>query len=217
MPEVHLVDHVPAAFAALVQERRPSSIALSGGSTARECYEAAAALDRDWSDTSFWFGDERWVPVTDAESNEGMARRVWLDHGPTAGVHSLFEAGPDPETAARHYETQLRAAAPLGLVHLGLGPDGHTASLFPSSPALDETARWVITTGDALHPHPRLTVTFAALALVETIVVTVAGAEKRDAYHRVMAGERDCPASRLVTDVELAGRAVWLVDAAAAA
>ena len=145
-----------------------------------------------------------------------MARRVWLDGAPTAGVHSLAEAGPDPDAAARNYEAQLRGAPPVGLVHLGLGPDGHTASLFPGSPALGETERWVIATGDELHPHPRLTVTFAALAVVEAVVVTVAGVEKRDAYHRVMAGERELPGSRLVTDADLAERTTWLVDAAAA-
>jgi 6-phosphogluconolactonase len=216
MPRVHLVDDVPTAFAALVRELGPASIALSGGSTARGCYEAAAACDGDWSATSFWFGDERWVPVTDPESNEGMARSVWLDHGPTAGVHSLVEAGPDPETAARNYEAHLRTAPPLGLVHLGLGPDGHTASLFPGSTALGETERWVVATGDDVHPHPRLTITFSALAVVETILVTVAGAEKRSAYRGVMDGDPELPASRLVTASELAERTTWLVDPAAA-
>jgi 6-phosphogluconolactonase len=191
-------------------------MALSGGSTARDCYEATAALAGDWSATTFWFGDERWVPVTDPDSNEGMARAVWLEAGPTAGVRSLVGAGPDPDAAARNYESELRAALPLGLVHLGLGPDGHTASLFPGSPALDETDRWVIATGDGLHPHPRITITFAALVAVEAIVVTVTGTEKRDAYRRVMDGAVDLPAARLVNDPDLAGRTTWLVDAAAA-
>ncbi len=216
MPDLHLVDAVPAAFANFVGKRRPHSIALSGGTTARECYVATAAAGVDWSTTAFWFGDERFVPVADPESNEGMARAVWLDAIPGVAVHSMAEAGPDVETAARNYEAALRAAPALGVVHLGLGPDGHTASLFPGSSALDETERWVLPAGDALHPHPRLTLTFAALAAADAIVVTVAGTEKRHALGQVLAGDPGLPASRLVTDPELARRTTWLADAPAA-
>jgi 6-phosphogluconolactonase len=216
MADLHLVDDVPGAFVNFVAGRRPASIALSGGSTARDCYVATAATDVDWSATAFWFGDERFVAVTDPDSNEGMARAVWLDAIPGAEVHSMAEAGLDVEAAARNYEAELRAAPALGVVHLGLGPDGHTASLFPGSAALDETERWVVANGDALHPHPRLTLTFAALAVADAIVVTVAGAEKRHALEQVLAGAADLPAARLVTDSELARRTTWLADAAAA-
>ena len=88
----HRVDDVPAAFAALLAERAPASIALSGGGTARDCYEAAARSAADWSATEFWFGDERGVPVSDPDSNEGMARAVWLDRVPTGAVHSMVGA-----------------------------------------------------------------------------------------------------------------------------
>lgn len=213
--EALLVDDVPAAFAVLLTDRAPRSVALSGGTTALECYEAVARHGHDWSATAFWFGDERFVPITDSDSNEGMARAVWLDRTSTGDIHSLATAGSTQELAARNYEAQLRAADAIDVVHLGLGPDGHAASLFPGSPALGETARWVVATGDELHPHPRLTFTFAALAAVRQIVVTVAGVEKHDAFSRVKAGDPDLPASRLVMDSQLAAKTIWLVDEAA--
>jgi 6-phosphogluconolactonase len=208
----HRVDDVPAAFAALLAERAPAAIALSGGGTARDCYEAAAASAVDWSTTEFWFGDERVVPVDDPDSNEGMARAVWLDRVPTGEIHSLVGAAPggdlDGEAAAAAYDATLRGRPPLDLVHLGLGPDGHTASLFPGSPGLDVTDRWVITNGDAEHPHPRLTFTFPAIASARTVVVTVAGADKREALAAVRAGDRRAPAARID-----AAEVLWLVDA----
>ena len=208
----HRVDDVAAAFAALLTERSPASIALSGGETARRCYEAAAASATDWSATEFWFGDERWVPVTDPDSNEGMARAAWLDQVPVGGVHSMVDAAPgaDITAAAAAYDAALRARRPLDLVHLGLGPDGHTASLFPGSDALGETQRWVVPTGDALHPHPRLTFTFPAIAAARTVVITVAGAAKRDALAGVRAGDDRLPAARVE-----AAEVLWLVDPAA--
>jgi 6-phosphogluconolactonase len=210
----HAVDDVPAAFAQLVAERRPGSIALSGGGTARDCYRAVAGHLLVWSATEFFLGDERWVPVTDPESNEGMARGEWLDAAAPAAVHSMVDAaGPglvDIEAAAQAYEDLLRTRPPLDLVHLGLGPDGHTASLFPDSTALEVTDRWVIATGDDAHPHARLTLTFPAIAAARHVVVTVAGAGKRDALARVRAGDRSAPAARVD-----APEVIWLVDAAA--
>ncbi len=209
------MDAVPTAFGQLLTSRNPTSVALSGGTTARGCYEAVARHEHDWSATAFWFGDERFVPISDSDSNEGMARAVWLDGIQTSAIHSMATAGSDPESAARNYEADLRTAPPLGIVHLGLGPDGHTASLFPGSPTLSETERWVVAAGDDAHPRPRLTVTFAALASAELIVVTVAGAEKQAALRGVWAGSPLLPASRLVTDAALAAKTLWLIDEAA--
>jgi 6-phosphogluconolactonase len=207
--ELRVVDHVPRAFSALVVEEAPASLALSGGSTARECYELLAVADVDWSEVDVFFGDERWVPVDDPESNEGMARQAFADQVRPRAVHSMRNACDTIEEAADAYDRLLREYGPLDLVHLGLGPDGHTASLFPGSPAPEERERLVVATGDDLHPHPRLTLTFPALAQSRLAVFTVAGEGKRDALERVKAGD-DLPAARVS-----AGRVIWLVDEAA--
>jgi 6-phosphogluconolactonase len=207
--ELRVVDDVPRAFSALVVEKAPESLALSGGSTARASYELLAAADVDWSQVDVLFGDERWVPVDNPESNEGMARHAFADQVHPRAVYSMRHAGGTIEEAADAYERLLREFGPLDLVHLGLGPDGHTASLFPGSPALDQRERLVVATGDDLHPHPRLTLTFPALAQSRLAVFTVAGEGKREALQRVKAGD-DLPAARVS-----AGRVIWLVDEAA--
>jgi 6-phosphogluconolactonase len=207
--ELRVVEHVPHAFAALVAEEGPASLALSGGSTARESYELLAVADVSWSEVDVFFGDERWVPVGDPESNEGMARQAFIDQVEPRSVYSMRHAGESIEEAADAYNRLLRDYGPLGLVHLGLGPDGHTASLFPGSPALDERERLVVATGDELHPHPRLTLTFPALNQSRLAVFTVAGEGKRAALQRVKSGD-DPPAARVS-----AARVIWLVDEAA--
>ena len=207
--ELRVVDDVPRAFSALVVEKAPESLALSGSSTARASYELLAAADVDWSQVDVLFGDERWVPVDDPESNEGMARHAFADQVHPRAVYSMRHAGDTIEEAADAYERLLREFGPLDLVHLGLGPDGHTASLFPGSPALDQRERLVVATGDDLHPHPRLTLTFPALAQSRLAVFTVAGEGKREALQRVKAGD-DLPAAHVS-----AGRMIWLVDEAA--
>jgi len=208
--EERRVAHVPAAFAELVATEAPHSIALSGGDTARACYELLATAPVDWSDVDVYFGDERWVDVHDPSSNEGMARLTFLDEVEPRAIHSMRHAGPDLAAAAQAYDQLVRAAPPVELVHLGLGPDGHTASLFPGSPTLEEHERFVVPAGDAAHPHPRLTFTYPALAKAALVVFTVDGAAKRDALAAVRRGD-DLPATRV-----RAGRVVWLVDNAAA-
>ena len=203
-----IVDDVATAFARLVVQEAPRSVALSGGETAEECYEAVRALAPDWSGVEVFFGDERFVPPTHPDSNEGMARRVLLNHVPTRAIHSMFREGTIEE-AALAYDELVLVARPIDIVHLGLGPDGHTASLFPGSPTLEETERLVVPAGDAAHPHPRLTFTFPAIARARLAVVTVAGPEKRDAIERIWAGE-DLPAARIRAD-----RVLWLGDRAA--
>jgi 6-phosphogluconolactonase len=200
-----IVDDVATAFARLVAQEAPRSVALSGGETAEECYAAVRALAPDWSGVDVFMSDERFVPPTHADSNEGMARRILLDHVHPRAIHSMFREGPI-EDAALAYDDLVRAAPPIDLVHLGVGPDGHTASLFPGSPTLDEAERLVVVAGDAAHPHPRLTFTFPAIARGRLVVVTVAGKEKRDAIERIRAGE-DLPAARIRGD-----RVLWLGD-----
>jgi 6-phosphogluconolactonase len=208
--EMRVVENVALAFEALVVEERPSSIALSGGETARRCYELLAVAAVEWGEVDIWFGDERWVPVHDPDSNEGMARVCFLDQVGPREIHSMYDAGDTPEEAAASYDAELAGAPPIDIVHLGLGPDGHTASLFPGSPQVDVTDRLVVTAGDDLHPHPRLTFTFPAIARGRLVVVTVEGEDKREALRRVQDGD-DVPAARVRAD-----RVVWLVDEAAA-
>jgi len=203
--QVQIVDDVPRAFARLVAQTAPRSIALSGGELAHLCYSALRSEPLDWSTVDVYFGDDRIVPVESDDSNEGMARRILLDEVKPRMVHSMVGAG------AEAYDALVRAAAPMGLVHLGLGPDGHTASLFPGSPALEERDRFVVDTVDDLHPHPRLTFTFPAIASCELAVVTVAGAEKRDAIRRIRSGE-DLPAAHI-----RAKHVLWIGDRAALA
>jgi 6-phosphogluconolactonase len=205
---VQIVDSVPLAFARLLTQEHPKSIALSGGETAEECYATVRATNPDWSNVDVYFGDERFVPADDPDSNEGLARRVLLDYVHPRSIHSMYQPVPIEEAALR-YDKLVRAVPPIDVVHLGLGPDGHTASLFPGSPTLDESERYVVTAGDDEHPRPRLTFTLPAIARAHLVVVTVAGEEKRDAVERIRAGE-DLPGARIRGE-----RVVWLGDRAA--
>jgi 6-phosphogluconolactonase len=208
--EVREVENVPEAFAELVAERQPQSIALSGGSTAEQSYAALAARGLDWSARDVFLGDERFVPVDDPDSNEGMIRRVLFATAEPRALHSMANAAGTVEEAADAYDALLRANDPIDVIHLGLGPDGHTASLFPGAATLEISDRLVASAGDELHPHPRLTFTYPAIARSPLVVVTVAGAEKREPFARVRAGDESLPATRV-----RAAEVIWLVDAPA--
>ena len=201
--KIRIVDDVPRAFARLVAELTPASVALSGGELAHRCYAALRRETLDWSGVDVYFGDDRIVPVTSDDSNEGMARRILLDQVGPRSVHSMVAAGADA------YDARVRAAPPIDIVHLGLGPDGHTASLFPGTPALDEQERFVVENRDAEHPHPRLTFTFPAIARATLAIVTVEGEEKREPIRRMRAGE-DLPGARI-----RAGQVLWIGDRSA--
>ena len=203
--EVRVVENVAASFAELVVERQPTSIALSGAWLARDCYSALREVALDWPSIEVFFGDERFVPVESPDSNEGQARRVLLDHVAPGAIHSMYANLPLAD-AADAYDLLIRRSPPIDLIHLGVGPDGHTASLFPHSEALEDTIRFVVPNGDADHPHPRLTFTFRAIARSPLVVVAVSGAEKREAIARLRAGE-DLPAARI-----RAAEVVWLLD-----
>jgi 6-phosphogluconolactonase len=203
--QIRIVDDVPRAFARLVAELTPTSIALSGGDLAHRCYSALRRETVNWSVVDVFISDERVVPIESDDSNEGTARRILLDEVGPHAIHSMVEAGADA------YDALIRAAPPIGIVHLGLGPDGHTASLFPGAPTLDERERLVVEAGDDLHPYPRLTFTFPAIARCELAVVTVEGEEKREPIRRIRAGE-DLPGARI-----RAGQVLWIGDRAALA
>jgi 6-phosphogluconolactonase len=203
--EVRVVENVAASFAALVVERKPKSIALSGAWLARDCYSALRGTALDWPRIEVFFGDERFVPIESADSNEGQARRVLLDHVAPSAIHGMYANLPLAD-AADAYDALIRRSRPIDLIHLGVGPDGHTASLFPHTAALEETTRFVVPNGDAVHAHPRLTFTFPAIARSPLVVVAVSGSEKREAIGRIRAGE-DLPAARIN-----AAEVIWLLD-----
>jgi 6-phosphogluconolactonase len=205
---VQIVDDVPGAFADLVTLELRHSIALSGGPTAEHCYRALRDAPITWPEVDVYYGDERFVPPDHADSNEGMTRRAFLDAVPVRAVHPMYRPVPIDD-AAREYDDLVRAAPPIDIVHLGLGPDGHTASLFPGNPALAETERFVVPATDDAHPQARLTFTFPAIARARLVIVTVAGDEKREAVERIRAGE-DLPGAHIRAD-----RVVWLGDRAA--
>ena len=214
-----VVDDVAAAFAQLVVDRVAASraqfsVAFSGGSTARECYEhlsRGSEFPVDWGRIDAWWGDERCVPLDDPDSNYQLVEESLLSMvGPLASVHPMRSDLPD---AADLYDRLVHSAPPIDLIHLGLGPDGHTASLFPDSEALTAPSnRFVVSNVDPLgrNPHPRLTFTFAGIAHCRTAVVTVAGASKTDALHRVLDGDVTAPAAHLVNQ-----DLIWLVDSEA--
>ena len=216
--ELIVVEDLPGEFAERVIEAfhtRPEeefSIALSGGSTARACYERLAADGAeqiDWWAVDVYWGDERCVPPDHEDSNERMGRQALLEKvGAAHAVHPMrCDEGPEP------YQLRVGELGRIDLVHLGCGDDGHTASLFPDSDALTaDPGRLVVLNTDphGRNPHERMTLTYSALARARLVIFTVAGEEKRDIMRRVVAGE-DLPACRVVAE-----RVVWLVDEAAA-
>jgi 6-phosphogluconolactonase len=215
--ELRTVDDVAAAFCEVVAEAwtsRPDpvfTIALSGGETARRCYEALAARAGsavDWSAVRVVWGDERCVPLEHEDSNHRLAQESLLRAvGPVAEIHPMVCDEADA------YDRLIARLGSIDVVHLGLGPDAHTASLFPDSPALDAPAdRFVVPNDDPLgnNPRPRLTFTPTAIAAGRTVVVTVEGEGKREALDRVRAGD-DVPAARID-----APGVIWLTDRAAA-
>ena len=223
--EIELVVAEDAAAAAQLAAERLAAAAragghvvLTGGSTPRQAYELAAELQPDWSRVEVWWSDERCVRPDDERSNYGMTQIALLDRlaAAPAAVHRMRgELGRDE--GAAQYERELGPLARFDLVLLGLGPDGHVASLYPDQPTLDETERRAI--GAEAHLQPfvdRITLTLPVLRAAREVLFLVAGADKADAAKRAFAAEpsRATPGS-LVRAVE--GTTTALLDAAAAA
>ena len=202
-----------------------AAVALAGGSTPKRLYELLATAEfrerLPWDRVHWFWGDERFVPPDDAESNYRMARLAMLEAVPAPAdhIHPVPFAGLTPEQAAAAYQAALQRcygaaeldpARPLfDLVLLGLGEDGHTASLFPATPALQERRAWVASVLGA-KPEPRVTLTYPALESARHVVFLVAGAGKRAVLQRLQRGE-DLPAAH----VRPSGTLHWLIDRAA--
>ncbi len=199
------------------QARAGGSIVLTGGSTPRHAYELAARLEPDWSRAELWWGDERCVPPDDENSNYGMAKTALLDRleREPAAVHRMHgELGRD--AGAKEYERELAGVGSFDLVLLGLGPDGHIASLFPDFPTLGVTDRDAIGSEAGYEPFvDRISLTLPRLCATRELLFLVAGEDKADAVARALADEpsRETPGS-LARAADGATRAV--LDRAAA-
>jgi 6-phosphogluconolactonase len=220
---VEIVPSVPDAFAQRVHDilARPRSdgfsLFLSGGTTAGVAYQRLAetsATGVDWSTVDVFWGDERCVSLDDADSNYRLCHQTLLDRvGPVRSEHPMYRSG-EPADAAAEYQRLLEGLPQYDLVHLGMGPDGHTASLFPESEALaiEDPDILVVANRDPLGHNPldRITLTLPAIRRARLVVFTVDGASKREAFARVIAGD-DLPAGRVSAE-----EVIWLVDPDAA-
>ena len=192
------------------------AVALSGGSTPRRAYELAAELEPDWSRVDVWLVDERCVPADDVRSNLRLVTESLV-----ARTHNAPRVHPvrtelAPIDAAARYEEQFAGAA-LEFVLLGLGADGHTASLFPNAPSLDETERLVVAANPGLEPWvDRVTMTIPALSAARAVVFLAVGPGKADAARRAFA-EPPSPAVPASLVRSAPGGAVVVLDRAAAA
>ncbi len=194
--EITVADDAPAA-ARLVAERLAQQaregghLVLTGGSTPRIAYELAVGLDPGWNRVELWWTDERCVPPEHEWSNYGMAKAALLDRVSAVPIRVHRMQGElGPEAGAEAYERELGEVEAFDLVLLGLGPDGHVASLYPNQPTLDELERRAI--GAEAHLEPfvdRITLTLPMLRRTREALFLVTGEDKADAVARALAGE----------------------------
>jgi len=221
-----IADRFVEAATDAIGERGIFRVALSGGGTPKRVYplllEPARRDGVDWSAVEFFWGDERAVPPDHPESNFGVAYGMLISQLPRVRqdrIHRMPAEASDLEAAALSYESELRLAFGAGgprppafdLVWLGMGPDGHTASLFPGGDAVNEDARWVVAAWAPSLEAWRLSLTLPVLNAGRRVIFAVTGADKADALARVRSGDDDLPAARVAGD-----QVEWIVDAAAA-
>ncbi|HXX20700.1 MAG TPA: 6-phosphogluconolactonase [Candidatus Acidoferrum sp.] len=223
------LDELMRVMAEAVRERGRFAIALSGGRTPEKLYRLWAERERQspqtpWEKVHLFWGDERYVPKDDPLSNYRMTREALIAHVPipAANVHRVpgAEDFATPEAAAGAYDAELRrffgAAVPaFDLQLLGLGGEGHTASLFPGSPALEETKRWVMAIEAPAKPPRRLTLTPILLNQARSTFFLVAGEDKREIVRALQnepeSGKSQYPAAR----IRPTGPVLWFLDKAA--
>ena len=211
-----------AKIQTVIQERGLCTIALAGGNTPKPVYEGIAAQQLPWDKIHVFWSDERYVPPDHPDSNEAMARHAWLDRVdiPAGNIHPMPTDEPDPAVSARKHEEHLREFFKVqageipcfDLILLGMGDDGHTASLFPHTDALQVRDR-LITVGNK-DSQPRLTFTAPLINLAHCVIFIVAGANKRSALDQIFAPVADdltYPARLIQPQGEL----WWLLDQAA--
>ena len=214
---------VLARLQAAIEARNRFTIALAGGSTPKPLYEALSQEDLPWSKIHIFWGDERYVPATDRDSNQLMTRQAWLNQIdiPAENIHAMDTTGGDPNLDAQKYEAELQQFfqtqpgefPTFDLILLGMGNDGHTASLFPHTEALKVRDR-LITVGNK-DGQSRLSFTFPLINRARCVTFLVAGANKRLALQQVFAehgDEIEYPSRSIDPDGEL----LWLLDKEAA-
>jgi 6-phosphogluconolactonase len=219
-----LATSTAARLAAVLAEaqaaRGTASVVLTGGRTGGAVLAALRDATLDWSTIDVYWGDERFLPGGDPERNETLARRELLDHVPVASarVHAMApsdgEFGDDPDAAAEAYAVLLKDVPSFDVCLLGVGEEGHTASIFPHSPAVAETARAVVAVRDCPKPPPtRVSLTLPTIRRAERVWLVTAGAAKAEPIAAALAGadEADIPAAGARGRQET----LWLIDKAA--
>lgn len=223
----HFVDY---AWQSIAKDGR-FMVALSGGNTPRQMFELLAAdefrAQVDWAKVHVFWSDERAVPPTNSQSNYGMARRELLIRVPIpeSNVHRMEAEKPNIGRAAHDYEEVLREHLQLDdqgfprfhLIFLGLGPDGHTASLFPGTRVVQQTSRWVSTPMVTKLNMRRMTLTLPVLNAASRVVFLVVGSEKAEILHAVLQGKSDPPFPAQLVQPRDRGQKLFLVDKDAAA
>lgn len=220
-------ERVIAALGAAMRERGSFNIALAGGSTPRLLYERLVHAPRsghlDWQRVNVFWSDERAVPLDHADSNYRLAREALQQLPiPKENVHPMYGHSADLQAAARMYERVIHSAVPgdpprFDLILLGVGPDGHTASLFPHSPQLATEGLVAATPPAPLEPHvERLTFTYELINAAAEILVLVAGADKATTMARVLEGPQNQQTLPSQGIAPTSGTVHWLLDHQAA-
>lgn len=219
---------ISAAAAISIGRRGFFRIALAGGSTPAPVYRALAEdRDIDWRRWQLFFGDERTVPPGHADSNYRMVRETLVDRLPVQPLVLRVPAEADPDVAAESYQTTVRKMVPgnpraigvntprFDMIVLGMGDDGHTASLFPHTQALHETERWVVANPVPQLNTTRITFTIPLINAARRVLFLVSGAGKADMLRQVLAGPDEPVRLPSQSIHPAAGNLVWLVDAPA--
>jgi 6-phosphogluconolactonase len=213
----HAADAIAGRIGDARRDGRALHIALAGGTTPQRAYELLADIEGSWKHVHLWLGDERCVPEDDPQSNASMVRESLYANARAEPPLLHAVASPEiPEDAAWLYGLQVHEHVPdlvFDIVLLGMGPDGHTASLFPGARTLDERRRWVVpATAPATSAVPRrLTFTLPLINAARAVMFVAGGADKATVIRAIRAGSRDLPAGRV-----RARSTLWLLDALAA-
>jgi 6-phosphogluconolactonase len=207
------VEDEPVRAVAEILAATGGHVALSGGSAPGPAYELAASIRPDWSGGHIWFGDDRAVPPDDERSNYRLAKETLLDRLSVPPEVHRIRGELGAEQAADQYDAEL-AGVILDLALNGIGPDGHTASLFPHAPGLDETVRRAIAADAEREPYvPRVTITPPVFAAAKLLVYLVVGEDKADAARRAFADE---PSAATPASLIRGRRTIAILDSGAA-